>query len=145
MASSYDPSFDFLLDSVKTLTEAIPIIGNTGYTNINLQANPPYTITANNAVPVTPKFVNLTDSNTSYNILPPDDTVEVSSLTYTNIYLPNAAGLGGYRVYIINNSTQAVYVRPKNGDHVENATFLKLNHEQHCHLVSDHYNTWHTF
>lgn len=142
---SYDPAYDFLLDGVKSLTEAIPIIGNTGYTNINLEANPPYTITANNSAPAAPRFKNLTDSKTSYTIQLTDETIEVSSLTYTDIYLPTAAGIGGYVFYVLNNSTQNVYLRPAGSDHIENANFLKLSHEQHSHVISNNYDTWHTF
>ena len=143
--SSFDPSYGFILDGVKTLVEAIPINGDTGYTNINLIANPPYTITANNSSPAAPKFIDLKDNKTSYTIVSTDETVQVSSLTYTDIYLPAAAGLGGYMFYILNNSTQSVYLRPQNGDHIENANYIKLNREQHCHVISNNYNIWHTY
>ena len=143
--SSFDSSYGFILNGVKSLVEAIPINGDTGYTNINLIANPSYTITANNSAPSSPTFINLTDDKTSYTILPTDGIIQVSSLTYTDIYLPHAAGLGGYSFFIINNSIQSVYLRPQNGDHIENANYIKLNREQHCHVISNNYTTWHTY
>jgi len=139
---TYNPEYDFILDNKKTLNEAIYIVGDTGYTNINLRANAPYQILANDERPV---FKNLTASDSLYYIEQSDYAIRVSSATYTDIYLPIAAGLGGYSYFIINNTGHNLNVRPRNGDDIETKTLLKLGHTEHTDLISDNFNTWHTF
>jgi hypothetical protein len=138
---TYNPEYDFVLDNKKTLNEAIYIVGNTGYTNINLQANAPYQILANDERPV---FKDLTALDTKYYIELSDYAIRVSSATYTDIYMPIAAGLGGYSYFIINNSGHNVNVLPRNGDTIETKIVLKLGHTEHTNLISDNFNTWHT-
>jgi hypothetical protein len=142
MSISYSSEQDFILDNVKTLIEAIPIIGNTGHTNINLQANPPYQIIANNFPPTNRPFLDLTDAKTTYTLLSTDYMVQVSSSTYLTIYLPVANGLGAYEFYISNNSTQTIQVWAQTGDFIDTKQFIKLHQQEHAIFTSNTYNKW---
>ncbi len=142
MSISYDPKWDYILDGTKTLIEAIPIIGDTGTSNINLVANPPYEIIANNTTPINPAFLDLVDTKTSYSLLTTDYMVQVSSITYQIIYLPKAIGLGAYTYYISNNSTQTISVWAQPGDVIDNKQLIKLNAQQHALFTSNTYNKW---
>jgi hypothetical protein len=140
--TTYDPQWDYILDNVKTLIEAIPIVGDTGTTNINLVANPPYEITANNTTPTYPSFLDLIDTKISYTLLTTDFMVQVSSLTYQTIYLPQAIGLGAYTYYISNNSTQTIAVWAQMGDLIDGKQLIKLAAQQHALFTSNSYNKW---
>jgi hypothetical protein len=142
MPISYDPKWDYILDNTKSLIEAIPIIGSTGTPNINLVANPPYTIFANNTTPTTVPFLNLTDTKTTYTLLTTDYMVQVSSTTYQTIYLPNAIGLGAYTFYISNNSTQTIAVWAQAGDTIDDKQFIKIKPQNHALFTSNTYNKW---
>jgi hypothetical protein len=142
MSISYDSRWDYILDTSKTLIEAIPIIGDTGTTNINLVANPPYEIIANNTIPTTLQFLDLVDTKTSYSLLTTDYMVQVSSVTYQTIYLPKALGLGAYTYYISNNSTQTIAVWAQAGDIIDNKQLIRLDAQQHALFTSNSYNKW---
>ena len=140
---SYDAQWNFVLDSgKKTLIESIPIIGSTGYTNINLQANPPYQIIANNTVPAAPNFLDLVDTKTSYSLRTIDFMVQVSSTTYQTIHLPAALGLGAYQYYLSNHSTQTIVVWAQSGDSIDGKALIKLKSQAHATFTSNSYTDW---
>ena len=142
MTISYNSKWDYILDNTKTLIEAIPIIGNTGTPNINLVANPPYTIFANNTTPTQIPFLDLTDTKTTYTLMTTDYMVQVSSTSYQTIYLPNALGLGAHTYYISNNSTQTIAIWAQAGDKIDNKQLIKLNKQEHALFTSNTYNKW---
>lgn len=142
MPTTYIGIYDFVLDDKKTISEAIPIIGDTGAPIINLAATPPFEITANNAPPSILPFLELTDSKTSYTLLTTDYMVQVASITYTDIYLPLATGLGAYTFYISNVAPQKINVRPQGADTIDDATHLTLHEGQHAKFTSNDHTEW---
>lgn len=140
---SYDVQWDFVLDlGKKSLIESIPIIGNTGFTNINLQANPPFLIYANNTPPVGNNFLDLIDTKVSYNLLSTDYMVQVSSSTYQTIYLPLALGLGAKSFYISNHSTQVITIWAQAGNFIDGKAFMRLKPNTHTIFTSNSYVDW---
>jgi len=136
---SYDVQWDFVLDTTKkSLIESIPIIGNTGYTNINLQANSPFKIIANGGGP----FLDLIDAKTSYTLLITDFMVQVSSSTYQTIYLPSTFGLGAQQFYISNNSWQTIVVWAQSGNYIDGKEYINLKGGSHARFTSNSYTNW---
>lgn len=142
---SYDVQWDFVLDTgKKTLIESIPIIGSTGYTNINLQAFPPYQIIANNFPPSTNNFRDLTDTKTSYTLQLSDFMVQVSSPTYQTIYLPSAVGQGAKQFYISNHSSQNILIWAQSGEFIDGKAYMKLTSNTHTIVTGNSYVDWYT-
>ncbi len=136
---TYNPSFDFVLDGGKpSLIESIPIIGNTGEVNINLEAVPPNQI----IVPQSYKFLDLIDTKITYTLQNTDYMVQVSSATYQILYLPPAINIGAHQFYISNNSTQTITVWAQPGDFIDGKAFLKLKAQAHSIFTSNSYNDW---
>lgn len=124
------PMSAYILDSKKkSLSEGLYIIGNTLYFNvdIDLPGNP---------------FLDLTDTKTFYILQPNDHTVQVSSTTYLNIYLPKSLGLGGKEYYIFNNSTQTIKLNAFGGDFIDGRLAIPLKSQQHIYVTSNSYNKW---
>lgn len=142
MPTTYIGIYDFVLDDKKTISEAIPIIGNTGAPIINLTATHPFMITANNALPSILPFLELTDSKTSYTVLATDYMVQVVSPTYTDIYLPLATGLGAYTFYISNIAPQKINVRTQGTDTINNTNKLVLHKGEHAKFTSNNNAEW---